>query len=81
MQVGKVPKLTATVLTHNLNINTWCHRKFCTLPDLIDKDRFIGEQCTVFLVCLHCCLSPSGWSEEIHGNQFVTQKARVQAAG
>ena len=62
-----------TALIHNLNINILCHRKFCTLTGLNDKERFIGEQCTVRMVRLRCCFGPSGWAEEIHGNPFVTQ--------
>ena len=64
------------VLINNLNMNTLCHRKFCTLTGLNDKDKFIGEPRTVFTVCLHCCFGPSGCSEEIHGKTFVTQKTR-----
>ena len=52
-----------TVLIHNLSINTLCHRKFCTLTGLNDRDKFIGEQRTVCMVCLYCCLGPSEWSE------------------
>jgi hypothetical protein len=65
-----------TVFIHNLNTKTLCHRKFCTLNGLNDKGRFIGEQSTVCMVCLHCCFGPSGLSEEIHGNLFVTFKKR-----
>jgi hypothetical protein len=65
-----------TVLIHNLNINTLCHRKICPLSGLNDKGRFIGEHYTVCMVCLHCCFFPYGWSEEIHGKQFVTHKTR-----
>jgi len=65
-----------TVLVHNLNINTLCRRKSWTLTGLNDKERFIVEQCTVCTVCLHCCFGPSGWSEDIHGKAFVTQKTR-----
>ena len=64
------------VLINNLNMNTLCHRKFCTLTGLNSKDKFIGEQRTVCMVCLHCCFGPSGWSEEIQEKTFVTQKTR-----
>jgi hypothetical protein len=43
-----------TALINNLNMNTLCHREFCTLTGLNDKDKFIGEQRTVCMVCLHC---------------------------
>jgi hypothetical protein len=64
------------VLIHNLKINTLCHRKFFALTGLNDKGRCIGEQYTVFMVCLHCCFGPCGWSEEMHGKRFVTQMMR-----